>query len=169
MVEPHFCLPMGRWSCCMHGNPLHTMRNAFKQWWVCRKTPLQQGRQQTPFTALRHRKKRRRRFATLTIVELIAQWVNTAFFVIPNAVLLAKSCSFFSELVGECCSPAPRWTHQLLHDEGWVFRCAYECVLPDKYGVTSSAPWRLKAPPLPLLACVAPGVHQALRTEYQYC
>ena len=42
----------------------------------------------------------------LTIVELIAQWVNAAFFVIPNAVLLARPCSFFSELVGECCSPA---------------------------------------------------------------
>ena len=42
----------------------------------------------------------------LALVELIAQWINSAFFVIPNAVLLARPCSFFLELVGECRFPA---------------------------------------------------------------
>ncbi|CAL5228579.1 g11737 [Coccomyxa viridis] len=53
-------------------------------------------------------KKRRRRFAMLALVELIAQWVNSAFFVIPNAVLLARPCGFFSELVAACA--IVRWT-----------------------------------------------------------
>ncbi len=51
----------------------------------------------------------------LALVELIAQWVNSAFFVIPNAVLLARPCGFFSELVGECCFPTLVRT-TILHD-----------------------------------------------------
>lgn len=47
------------------------------------------------------RKKRRARFATLMLVELVCQWINTAAFVIPNAFLLAKPCDYFNVIVRE--------------------------------------------------------------------
>ena len=47
------------------------------------------------------RKKRRGRFALLMLIELVAQWINCAFFIIPNVVLLARPCDYFSKLVRE--------------------------------------------------------------------
>lgn len=47
------------------------------------------------------RKKRRGRFALLMLIELVAQWINCAFFIIPNAALLARPCDYFSNLVRE--------------------------------------------------------------------
>ena len=47
------------------------------------------------------RKKRRRCFTLLMLIELVAQWINCAFFIIPNAALLARPCDYFSKLVRE--------------------------------------------------------------------
>ena len=47
------------------------------------------------------RKKRRGRFALLMLIELVAQWINCAFFIIPNVALLARPCDYFSKLVRE--------------------------------------------------------------------
>jgi hypothetical protein len=47
------------------------------------------------------RKRRRARFALLMLIELVAQWINCAFFIIPNAALLARPCDYFSNIVRE--------------------------------------------------------------------
>ena len=47
------------------------------------------------------RSRRRRKFATLMLIELAAQWINVAFFILPNAVLLARPCDLFTKLVRE--------------------------------------------------------------------
>lgn len=47
------------------------------------------------------RKKRRKRFAVLMLTELVAQWINVAFFIIPNVYLLARPCDYFSKIVRE--------------------------------------------------------------------
>ena len=35
------------------------------------------------------------------LIELVAQWINVAFFILPNAVLLARPCDLFTKLVRE--------------------------------------------------------------------
>ena len=35
------------------------------------------------------------------LIELAAQWINVAFFILPNAVLLARPCDLFTKLVRE--------------------------------------------------------------------
>ena len=35
------------------------------------------------------------------LIELVAQWINVAFFILPNATLLARPCEFFTKLVRE--------------------------------------------------------------------
>ena len=47
------------------------------------------------------RSRRRRKFATLMLIELAAQWINVAFFILPNAFLLARPCDLSSKLVRE--------------------------------------------------------------------
>jgi hypothetical protein len=39
--------------------------------------------------------------ATLLFTELVVQWINVTFFLVPNINLLANPCSFLSQLVRE--------------------------------------------------------------------
>ena len=55
------------------------------------------------------RSRRRRKFATLMLIELAAQWINVAFFILPNAVLLARPCDLFTKLVREALHQKPRY------------------------------------------------------------
>ena len=48
------------------------------------------------------RKPRRVKLATLLFVELVVQWVNVSFFIIPNAYELARSCDIFSRIIRAC-------------------------------------------------------------------
>lgn len=53
------------------------------------------------------RKPRRRKLAVLLFTELITQWINITFFLIPNIYLLCRPCSMFSSLVREhACPPS---------------------------------------------------------------
>ncbi len=45
------------------------------------------------------RKPRRRKLAILLITELVTQWINVTFFLVPNINLLAHSCEIWSILV----------------------------------------------------------------------
>lgn len=54
------------------------------------------------------RSRRRRRLMMLLFTELVAQWVNVTFFLVPNIHLLIHRCSMFSTLVRECTLPAFR-------------------------------------------------------------
>lgn len=56
-----------------------------------------------PGAAAPCRKPRRAKIATLLFVELLLTWLNTTFFIIPNAFWLAtyRSCRFFSNIVRE--------------------------------------------------------------------
>ncbi|EIE21255.1 alpha/beta-hydrolase [Coccomyxa subellipsoidea C-169] len=53
-------------------------------------------------------KPRRKKLATLLFTELVAQWVNVTFFLVPNIQLLANPCGMFSVLVPYCA--IVRWT-----------------------------------------------------------
>ena len=55
------------------------------------------------------RTRRRRKFVTLMLTELVAQWINVAFFILPNATLLARPCDFFTKLVREASLWAPTY------------------------------------------------------------
>ena len=43
------------------------------------------------------------------LIELAAQWINVAFFILPNAVLLARPCDLFTKLVREASLPIPTY------------------------------------------------------------
>ncbi len=47
------------------------------------------------------RKPRRRRLAILLLTELVLQWINVSFYLVPNINLLARPCAMFSNLVCE--------------------------------------------------------------------
>ncbi|CAL8466201.1 g5737 [Coccomyxa elongata] len=47
-------------------------------------------------------KPRRKKLATLLITELVAQWINVTFFLVPNINLLAHPCDIWSILVPYC-------------------------------------------------------------------
>lgn len=54
---------------------------------------------------MRFRKPRRRRLAVLLFTELVVQWINVSFYLVPNINLLAHPCAKFSTLVRESSSP----------------------------------------------------------------
>ncbi|BDA51092.1 probable phospholipase A1-Igamma1, chloroplastic at C-terminar half [Coccomyxa sp. Obi] len=63
------------------------------------------------YTARRQGKRwtlRRRRLAILLFTELVAQWINVTFFLVPNIHLLIHRCSMFTRLVPYCA--IVRWT-----------------------------------------------------------